>query len=304
MISRSGGMLVAEFCVRGCTIRDDHYAACPDYGKTRGSGATCWGCTPRPTRGAMLVCDGCYRRFRRMLLDAPDLLGRLQSIAEQDKAVAFTPVKAKGSPAESPVQIGSDLLDALTEISANLHDWAVTLDAGRAGPAPRAGRSSTQVYADRAKDAAVVLRHLDTIVAVEAQLTPLAEAVIVMHQPDDEGARRWSVADAVARWGVERRDRNVYPDQHDDTVIAGDPRPVREWGDELLTKREAEKLAGSPRTLRRWEKRDLIAAEGRMIIAGVVTNWYRRSDILRVKREAGERSAATRFKPVDREESE
>lgn len=297
-------MPVAEYCIRGCTIRDEHYAACPDFGKT---GATCWGCKPRPTRGATLVCDGCFKRFRRMLLDAPDLLGRLQSIAEQDKAVAFTPVKAKGSPAESPVQIGSDLLDALTEISANLHDWSVHLDAHRAAPAPTVGMSSTEVYAKSARDAGVVLSHLETIVAVEGQLSRLAEAVIVMHQPDDQGARRWSVADAVARWGVERRDRHVFPSADAEAIIAGDPLPVREWYDPLITLKQAAAHVGvTERQVQKWVKADELPPRARSRDPrGYVTQWFHVSAVEKVAQDMAARRhmgrKGTRHDLADRE---
>jgi hypothetical protein len=158
--------------------------------------------------------------MRALLADGPDLIGRVRSLADPMKA---TPTdKAPGgrsSAIEPPAPIDADLIDALNVLQRLEPWWDVTLS-------------------DYSNDLEVI--------------TWLGEVVLDRH-PEIAGERDgWSVADAMAKWGVERRtDVHVFPD--DDPEGEPESAPVREWYDPLLTMQQAANRAQvTQRQVQRW----------------------------------------------------
>ncbi len=215
-----------RYCIRGCVRRDEHYAACARYGGDYTGAFPCTGCAPAECRDGSLICDRCFGRMRALLADGPDLIGRVRSLADPMKA---TPTdKAPGgrsSASEPPAPIDADLVDALAVLNRLEPWWYVTLS-------------------DYSNDREV--------------MTWLGEVVLDRH-PEVEGLRDgWSVADAMAKWGAERRtDVFVYPDDEgDDEPEAA---PVREWYDPLLTLQQAAKRAKvTQRQVQRWVQKDVV----------------------------------------------
>lgn len=255
-------------CVRGCLGEDRHYAQCASYGV---KGGECTGCAPAKTHRGTVLCERCYLRVRGILRVAPDLLGRMRTLIEQGKAAAYSHSKVPGRRAGGPVQVDSELLDALNEIEGNLRAWYRLID-------PRTLDGLIPVLSDR------------------HQMERLWAATLDRHMVNEEGDRlAWSLADAAARWGVERRDRGAQPWEPEGVQVV-ERVPIAEHGDPILTRVDAAQLAGSERTLQRWVKEGHIAPEGRMVIAGTTTVWYRRSDVLRVRDEMREAGKRGRFK--------
>ncbi|TCJ28747.1 hypothetical protein E0W80_04405 [Microbacterium sp. PI-1] len=164
--------------------------------------------------------------MRALLADGPDLIGRVRSLADPMKA---TPTdKAPGgrsSATEPPAPIDADLIDALAVLEKLEPWWHVPLS-------------------DYSNDLEV--------------MTWLGEVVLDRH-PEVEGLREgWSVADAMAKWGAERRtDVFIYPDDegHDQPEAV----PVREWYDPLLTLQQAAKRAKvSQRQVQRWVQKEAV----------------------------------------------
>lgn len=224
-------------CVRGCLRPEVHLADCP------ASANPAEPCPiPRRCAGAVVVegfvvCETCRKRIRGLLRIAPDLLGRLRALAGHGKAVVYSPVKTFGSASTAPDQVDAEVADALIEISTNLRDWSRWINMR-------------------------TLDGVDRILADDEQTLRLAAAVLDTHTPDEDGGRHWSIADAAAKWDVERRDRHafVYTATKEDAVI--ERQPVTEWYDPLLTIRQAAKRAErSQRSIEMWiEKGDLEVA--------------------------------------------
>lgn len=265
-------------CIRGCTQRGVHYASCAWNGIEDGVAPSvaslpnvpprCWGCAPRECRDGSLICGRCFGRMRALLADGPDLLGRVRSLADPMKA---TPTdKAPGgrsSTVEAPAPVDADLLDAITALEQLDGWWHVTLS-------------------DYSNDLAVI--------------TWLGEVVLDVH-PELAGERSaWSVADAMAKWGVERRTKGepAWTDAEDSEKVLGG---IPEWGDQLLNRAESEKVAGTPRTLQRWLKDDRISPAATIYIAGVKTVLFRRSDLLKVKEQMRDRIGRPRTKTTEHE---
>ncbi|CAN7240776.1 hypothetical protein LJR045_000969 [Microbacterium sp. LjRoot45] len=265
-------------CIRGCLAEGKHYAECPSYGTENGD---CTGCAPAKTHNDTLVCETCYRRVRGILRNAPDLLGRLRSLTRQGKAVAYSPTKVPGHAAIAPEQIDAELLDALTEIEANLAEWYRFID-------PR------------------TLAGIDDVLSVPEWIDSLWEATLDMHLVDAHGDRHaWSLADAAARWGIERRDRHVYSvaASAEGTVVGRIPIP-EPWFDPLIPARDAAKRAEiSDRQLRTWVKSDVLVprAKLREPDGSVVSYFYASqvdaaAELMRSRRSVGRRGRA---RPVE-----
>lgn len=245
----------SEQCVRGCVEAGVHYAECASFGV---QGGDCAGCAPAQPVRDTVVCAQCNRRIRGMLRNAGDLLGRLRSLSAQGKAAVYSHAKVPASPASAPDQVDSALLDAITQIERTLSAWSRLFD----------------IY---------TLRGLDEVLADPEQVERLWSALFDIHLEDDDGVRwQWSLADAASKWGIERRDRYVYPgsagaaDEVDITVT-----PVTEWHNPLLTARDAARRAGvTERQLRKWVQADMIKPAAKVRDArGVVTRWFRASEI-------------------------
>lgn len=215
-------------CLRGCTQRDVHYATCNAHGPTYAGEFPCTGCAPRGCRDGSLICDKCFGRLRALLDDAPDLLARLQSLADPRKATPTDQPHYGSSSVEPVAPVGADILDAVAVVAGVV----ASVDAGD-------------------------LRKLSNDLAMVEWLS----AVVLDRHPDADGLRSaWSVQDAVDRWGVERRDRNqvAWVAETDGELASFS---VAEWGaDKLVSQRDAAVLVGvEPRQIRRWEKQKVLA---------------------------------------------
>lgn len=247
-------------CIRGCVRHGEHYAACRFSGPDYVGPFPCDGCAPRECRDGSLVCDRCFGRMRALLADGPDLIGRVRSLADPMKATPMD--KAPGgrsSATEPPAPIDADLIDALTVLDRLEPWWHVALS-------------------DYSNDLEV--------------MTWLGQVVLDRHA-EVEGLRDgWSVADAMAKWGPERRTTNGA--EWMDDISGEEVAAIPEWGDQLLNRLEADREAGSASTLRRWLQRELIAPVGTVYIAGRRTTLFRRSELRRVKAAQEEKQHAGR----------
>lgn len=244
-------------CIRGCTVKDEHFAVCPDYGKTVAGRlvngeivkATCPGCVSRECREGALICDRCFGRMRRLLHDAPDLHARLMSIGDPAKAKPTDQSPNGTAPFDASEPIPLDLLDASQAVSLALSVWwAWDSDLAAISNDKRAVEWMGRMVLDR--------------------------------HPQVDGLRlAWSVQDAVDRWGVERRDRNPMPyeDDEDGEIAAF---PVKEWRDPYISRSAAEHVVGSARSLRRWVRNGELAPAGTFWIAGVRTTMFRTSEVI------------------------
>jgi len=292
-------------CVRGCKTRGAHYGACPWYGvddasiaerlALPGAPRECTGCAGAPTAAESAVCDRCARGFRRMLVDGPDLLGRLRSLADPRSALVYEDAAQRGgsTSTEAPAPVPADLLDAIVALERLF--LVTSSDAAEAFEQARYGAN-------------VILHDLDTgLLNDHAWVLALAGQVLDRHEPDGDGVRdAWSVADAHARWGVVRRERPTLvvaspspalrpvPEYDEDTAS-----PVTEWGAEsLIVRDQAAQLAGSLRTLQRWEKAGEIAPEGAIWTAGKRTTIYRRATVIAVREQMKERAGRGLSEPT------
>lgn len=252
-----------RYCIRGCVRRGEHYAACQHSGPDYVGLFPCTGCAPREAREGVMICAGCYGRSRRLLADLDDLLGRLGSLADPMKATPTDKEPGGSRSTEPPAPIDADLIDAIRDITRTVVAW--TGFTGR--------RTIDEAFDDIAND-------------VE-DMTRFAEGWLVRTTVDDDGIRPyWTVADAMAKWGPERRTKN--DSEWVDDVSGEEVEAVPEWGDALLNRAEAERIVPG-RTLRRWVQQELIKPVGTSYVAGVRTVLFRRSELLRAKKAMGER---------------
>ncbi|WP_345750097.1 hypothetical protein [Microbacterium rhizophilus] len=270
-------------CIRGCMA--DHFAACPAYGNPEG---TCPGCAPAPRVDGTLICDRCYRRLRFLLHSASDILGRMRTLAQQGKAVVYSAAPAS-SGSGAPDQVDADLLEATHVVAAKLKRWGGWIRNGRAT--------------------------LDAALSDEGVARDLIADLLELHErPADADESytgwpiaEWTLADAHARWGIERRDRYVYPAEEEPGVVV--VTPVREWYDPLLQFADAAKRAGiSERQLRTWVKDEVIEPVAKLRTAGVLRDkrgrssqgqtivWFKASDIDAAAAVMAGRQAATRLR--------
>lgn len=287
-------------CIRGCTVAGVHFASCPWLGVEDGSEratsmladgvAPCTGCAPARSRAGALICDRCYGRVRGLLANAPDLVGRLRSLTDPTKATVYDRIRVSSSSGESGAAPASvEVLDAVRDVQETLAGWAAYFH----DPTGRAKTDAVAAFEDAHRASLAVLANLDSIANDVELVAHLSAGVLERTQPDADGVRVfWSIADAMSRFGPERRDRGAREEwaNHIDrevSVVA-----VPEWGDPLVGRDEAEVLAGSARTLRRWEKAGEIAPAGRTSIAGVMTKLYRRSELVATGERMGDRQRA------------
>lgn len=248
-------------CVRGCTVPGEHYAACRCTGQDTG-------CAPREARAGVMICAGCYGRARRLLRDVDDMMGRLDSLADPMKATPTDKVPGGAASVEPPAPIDADLLDAIRDVSRTLVAWAEFT--GR--------RTIDEAFDDIANDLEDITRF------GEGWLNTT---------PEVDGIRSfWTVADAMAKWGPERRTKGE-PEWLEE-VTSEELRAVPEWGDKLLNVDQAAMVAGSQRTLQRWRKKGLIDPARAIYTGRRQTALFRLSDLIRVRDEMQERAAVPR----------
>lgn len=299
-------------CARGCTEPGRHFADCSVYDGIDHVNP-CTGCMPTEALAGMVVCDRCRRRFRWMLHEVSDLVGRMRSVADPTSATCYEDLVQRGGGSgrgEVPAPLPSDLADASTAVQMGL--WRL---AGAQGHRPR---SDSEGAAEDAKvHAKVILRALESWhLADEFRMSTLHDVLWTRHVADEAGLRRgWSAADALAQWGSERREflelalepsRALRPEPV--RLLAADGRelsvPIAEWGnggDGLLTRQQAAQEAGSDRTLRRWVAKGELRPETYAVIDGARRPMFRRStvhavrDRIGAKRGAGQRDEGGRF---------
>ncbi|MGU3358190.1 hypothetical protein ACLBWJ_13125 [Microbacterium sp. M4A5_1d] len=266
-------------CINGCLQADVHYADCKSYDPV--DPIVCPGCAPVETVDGTLICDRCYRRVRFLLHSAADILGRMRSLAQQGKAVVYSAASGGSTSATAPDQVDADLLEATDVVGRKLRGWRPWISAGR------------QV--------------LDAALSDPDTAAPLLADILEQHTPI-EYADEWSLADAHARWGTERRDRFVYPDEEEPAglVVVS---PVREWYDPLLAARDAAERAGiSEQQLRVWVKREIILPVAKIREPGVLrfasgrpspgktVSWFRASDVDSARERMDQERERGRFK--------
>ncbi|MBM3714895.1 MAG: hypothetical protein FJW64_04035 [Actinobacteria bacterium] len=224
-------------CIRGCTVRDVHFATCPWFGldddqaaakREASTDAPCGGCAPVVAREESLLCEGCYKRLRRLLGDTADLIGHLRSLADPTKAAVYDRVQVSSSRPELPAPVPADLIDASNDLMRMLRDWAVFVDpqlAGRRGLA--AGAETAEAFDQANVCLQVVLADFDWL-ANRTEIRDLADAVLHRHVGEPQW---WSVVDALAKWPLDDQPRwakNPCPECDCKTVRV---RPPRRTGD-------------------------------------------------------------------------
>lgn len=175
-------------CVRGCTVRGVHFAACPDF--ALGTAGECKGCAPEFAADGVLICERCLKRLRYALDNVPDVLALIRSKADPLKAAVYDRERTSGGTVEgAPAPVAADLLDAADAIMATLANWSAQPWAAYLPP----GADAEQAH-DRARklvldiDLMFVANRDDLVVALWADLFVISEDPEV-----------WSVARAVAR---------------------------------------------------------------------------------------------------------
>lgn len=264
-------------CVRGCKQRGVHYASCPDYGKveaharlvalniaTKPLELDCPGCAESPARDLALICNRCYGRLRGLIGDTPDLIGRLRSLADPTKATPTDKAPSGGSSSEPLAPVDAELLDALNDVVTTWGSW------------------QTFVYPQNLEQA------IDSLVNDLHNVEDLGTGFMDRTELVDGIRGFWSVADARAKWGAERRTKGPSWSADDVNVFEVESSPVAEL-DPLLTRIQAEEFVGSARTLRRWRQKELVTPARTVTIAGARIAMFRLSDLRQVRDEMAEK---------------
>jgi hypothetical protein len=180
-------------CIRGCTRRGEHYAACPSFGTTDGD---CKGCVESEARDHSMICNRCHGRLRRALDATPDLLALIRSKADPLKAIAYDAERSSGGPTEAPAPVAADLIDAGDAVNRILRYWTGYEDR----PLPP-GLASDQAHDMAEWRSAHIVATLDTLTNNGGDLARLWADVIEMPTEADG----WTIAKALARWPLEDR---------------------------------------------------------------------------------------------------
>jgi hypothetical protein len=204
-------------CIRGCTHRDGrHLAACVDYGIPLDEDgypvreASCRGCVPVDARDGAMICDRCYRGIRRHLEDAADVVAHLRSVADPTKAAVYDRVNVSASRPDIPAPVAAVLIDSGDSIVRLLFAASHWVEHG-VMPAGVHRGLPPGCPADVAFDtvngfAMLLLADLDQL-ANDHHVVEVAEVLLTRHDGDPAGWPWWSVADALARWPLDDRER-------------------------------------------------------------------------------------------------
>ncbi|MEV8250496.1 hypothetical protein AB0O87_06190 [Microbacterium sp. NPDC076768] len=197
--------MAERYCVCGCAVKGEHWAACPDFGREDGS---CRGCVQIEARDGMLLCERCYRALRRHLEDAADLVGHLRSIADPTKATPYDRIRVDSSRPEMPAPVAADLIDASDDIVRTMRAWALYVQFGEGHPwraeGLQAGIDAASAWDDVNGCAEVILLDLDHLAKDSHQIGSLCEGVLDVHRGEPE---RWSIADAASRYSLDDQPR-------------------------------------------------------------------------------------------------
>ncbi|WP_156759546.1 hypothetical protein [Microbacterium karelineae] len=195
-------------CIRGCTTKDAHWAACPNARAGHDDPTVCRGCAPRPAADGALICEPCRRTIRRLLEDAGDAVGHLRSIADPTKARAFDGVVVQSSRPDLPAPVAADLITASDDVVRALRSWEYILGGDVLPPRVPglgAGADAATAHAAAHASAEVILEQFDAIANDRDSILALAAITIDRNGGDPY----WTVADVVARWPLEERGRTA-----------------------------------------------------------------------------------------------
>lgn len=183
-------------CIRGCTVKGEHFAACLDRNGQPTEG--CRGCQPAEARDGSLVCRHCYGRMLGALYDAPDLVGAIRARANPLRAQVFDKVLVSGTLREDlvPDPVRPEFIEAADEITRMLQDWAHHVDPASV-PAHRGLRAGAE--ADVAQQ--LVLESTSTIVDALPVLANDAEQVVELARYLlEEIPGEWTIRSALNKW--------------------------------------------------------------------------------------------------------
>lgn len=202
-----------RYCIRWCTARGSHLAACERRGEKDDGPDPCRGFAPVDAREGALICERCYRRLRRHLEDAADVVGHLRSIADPTKATAYHRVRVQSSSIEILAPVAADLIDASNDITTTLNMWANHVSGeDRPGAGLAAGATADAAHGVVRLAADVILDDLDHLANDSHQIEVLCDGVILVNGATPEV---WTVADAAMRWPLDDAPRwaqAAYPD--------------------------------------------------------------------------------------------
>lgn len=194
-------------CVRGCTVKDAHFATCADFG-SNGPGA-CRGCAPRVARDGALLCERCYRSIARLLGEAPELIAHLRTMTDPAKAARYDAVRVMTSKGEPPAPVSADFLDAADDVVRTLKRWAFRVNNPDVEQVPdvrlRAGTAATEAAADLRASSDVILGDLDRIANDKKQAQALGDAILASSHGGTTGP--WSLREVAARWPLADTER-------------------------------------------------------------------------------------------------
>ena len=198
-------MTTDRVCVRGCTRRGEHYAACDDYGKPEG--AECRGCVGVDAAEGVLVCERYARLIRQALDDAPDLVAHLRSIADPTKAAVYDREKVSSSRLDLPAPVAADLIDASNDVMVSLREWALWVEHG---PTHEFGARQLEAGVDAATAFDDATACIDVIEAALDRILNHADAArllgdALLSRSGESSPSWWSVAEALSRWPLEER---------------------------------------------------------------------------------------------------
>jgi len=186
-------------CARGCTIRDVHFAACPDFS----GGGSCRGCAPVDAIDHSLICQRCHDRITSALADTPDVLARIRSEADPLKAAVYDrEMVSGGKGAHAPAPVSADALDAGDAVMTIL--WAAHMVMN--GREPRGSYTispniDSRDAHDMALDYATELIEGLPEMSNTSHILTLAEMTLTMPEDRDD----WTIAKALLRWPIEDR---------------------------------------------------------------------------------------------------
>lgn len=188
-------MTATRPCIRGCTVRGEHFATCLDQHGQPTDG--CKGCAPAEARDGDLLCSRCYGRSLGALYDAPDLVGAIRARANPLKANVYDRVLVSGSLGDGiPAPVNGDFIEASDSITRGLQGWADWAEPGSV-PAYRGLRAGAE--ADVAQQ--IVLDATTTILDALPRIANDADQILELTRYLlDQIPGEWTVRSALAKW--------------------------------------------------------------------------------------------------------
>lgn len=182
-------------CIRGCTIRGEHFAECIDRLGQPTEG--CRGCAPAETRDGDMLCARCYGRSLGALYDAPDLVGAIRARANPLKANVYDKVLVSGSLGDGiPAPVAAELIEAADELTRGLQGWAEWARPGSVDGhrGLRAGAEADVAQQLVLESTSVLVDELPRIANDAEQIVELTRYLL------DDIPGEWTVRRALAKW--------------------------------------------------------------------------------------------------------